>query len=176
MGAVIAAIVLMALSASCAPDVQDVNIVGYEQAGQVSSVTVSQIGSNYYVLISWDAVKNGTDYLVYYQQDGKKTANYLGNGQNQSTISTTTGTTYSPPSLVYTRNTDLDKWSTTISIQYTSSYTFGGTTTTSTSGVLAPGTYRFGVATNDINPLNTTSDVKWSAPFTVAAPAGITYP
>ena len=128
IGVAIAIVVLMVLFTACDKDKepQDVNLVGFSKAQSVAFVTATQIGSNYYVLVSWDAVENGSNYDLYYKQEGKKTVNnyYAGTGsrgvgpQNRYTITTSSITSSTIPQISTTANTDIDKWSAVIDVQY----------------------------------------------------------
>jgi len=192
IGAVIATIVMMALTAACAPEVQDVNLVGQDlNAAQVSKVEVSQKGDNYFVIASWDAVKNGTGYHVYAQPDGKKTVIdlgdiwYYGNWAGVWADNDWNWVFKTPEAPDNTwketyidwddknRNTDVDKWSAFIKIKHTRTKYASDPENkeTVTVGQLAPGKYRIGIQTNDINPNNNDSEIKWSAPIDIAAPA-----
>jgi len=185
IGAAIAAIVLMALVAACAPEVQDVSIVDDYQAAQVAKVEAAQKGDNYYVIVSWDAAKNGTGYGLYAQPDGKKTVinlwdagnvwtsndwNWVINPQDPDNL-------WKEPEIDWSdknKNTDVDKWSAFIKIKHTRTKYADDPDDkeTTTVGTLAPGKYRFGVKTFDGSPKNSDSEIKWSAPFDIAAPAG----
>jgi len=173
--AAVAAVVLMALFTACGGDPEDVNIVGNPKAAQVASVTVTQPANLYAVIVSWDAIPNGTSYTVYLQQDGKKTVINAGYGQCEDTYTTSTADQYRVI-MTTTKNTDSDKWSAKIDVEYTVNY--GGSTPSSTvtRGDLPPGKYRFGVGSNDADSNHRESDIKWSSDFTVASPGAVVIP
>jgi fibronectin type 3 domain-containing protein len=140
------AVVLLLLFTAC-DSTQDVKIVGYEQAKAVASVEAKQTTEDrYYVIVTWDAVENGTRYKVYAQEDGKKSIRSIGNGQNYFTYSTVGDE--------FRVNTDIDKWSFRLDITYT----------------WVVGKYRFGVTAMDINPNHSASDIVWSEYITIVAP------
>jgi hypothetical protein len=145
ISAVIAAVVLMFLLAAC-DEPQEVKIVGYAQSETVEKVTATQTINRAYITVTWDAITNGSSYNVYVQQEGKKSMNYIGNGQNNSIYGGVDGTSIP--------NTDLDKWSYNIS----NSLTYIGKS------------LRFGVAANDSNPNHAISDIVWSEYISVALP------
>jgi len=170
IGAAAAAVVLMVLFAACDNEPQEVKLVGYPLAAQVSSVTVTQTSNKYHIIVSWDAIKDGNGYKVYYQQEDKNTVDSFGAAQNDFTYpsaSTVSGTYAYLDNL--TANDDVDKWSAAISVKFT--YTSYGLTYTR--GTLPPGTYRFGVQSSDTDPNHKDSDIKWSDYITVAAPANL---
>jgi len=155
IGAALAAVVLMILFAACSDEPQ---LVAWQPAKSVAAVTPEQTTDKYYVLIKWDAIEDGTNYQVYVQEEGKKTVYQFGGGQNSNIYSPTTGFPSIP-------NTDRDKWSKIISVEYTI------TGTTYTDGELPNGKkYRFGVVTEDIKPSHSSSEIKWSDYISVAAP------
>ena len=148
IGAVLSAVVLMILFTACSDDTQEVRIVGYAQADTVSRVSVEQTSITYnnairYVIITWDAIENGTDYTVYVKQDGKKSIVSLGSGTNAYSYSTADGSS--------TNNYDFDKWS----LRIKASDIVG-------TGSYISSSYRFGVSASDSNPNHTYSDIVWS--------------
>jgi len=170
IGAVIAAVVMMLLFAACSDEPQ---LVAWEKAEKVAKVDVTQISGFYFVIISWDAAKNGTGYDVYAQQKDTKTLISCGYGQNKLTYRV--GSTGTPlTSIDSIDNTEIDKWSKCIAVQYTYIYGTGGSATTYTRGDLPPGTYRFGVQTRTALTNTNPSDIKWSDDFTVIGPPAVT--
>jgi hypothetical protein len=147
----------MVMFAACSDEPQEVKIVGYDvKASKVASVTVET--SNDYILITWDAVENGTDYYIYDQKEKSKTVSTLYNGNNitnnlegpdnYGSFNSSTG--------VWTNGTDPDKWSFLIHISWFTGYN---------------GSYRFGVQTIDADPNKSASDIKWSDYKQITAPA-----
>jgi len=176
LGAVIAAVVMMLLFAACSDEPQ---LIAYETASKVSSVSATQFGSNYYVVVSWSAAKDGSGYRVFAQQSGTKSIIDCDYGQNISVYSPkiagiTGGPTVGNPSsyLDTQPNTDPDAWSKLIRVQYTvtsGNSSGGGTITSTINGDLPSGIWRFGVQTVSPYPNTTYSDIKWSEYVTVAS-------
>ena len=171
IGAVVAAVVLMAFFAACDNGAQDVKSVGQIQPDAPASVSAVQSKDKYAVILTWDAVKDGTSYSVYYQIDGKKTIGQLSNGQNQYTYNPADGTNQADDGKTL-YNTDVDKWSASLTID--PDYKIGGTVIKSTTRYL--GKVKFGVRANAYIPGtgwgtgNSSSDITWSAPIDVTAP------
>jgi len=165
IGAAIAAVVLMTLFAACGDDVQT---IAYDEAEQVGDITVTQIAKNYYVVISWDAVEDGTGYSVYAQQEGKKTVINLGSGNNSNTYSN-----YSPETenVKSTPNSDIDKWVKVVDVKYNKIDVYGESSYITPQGSFPSGSFRFGVQTNTLLPNHEDSEIKWSDYITITAPA-----
>jgi len=185
IGAVIAAVVLLGAFAACSDEPQDVNVVDYDlrNAKQVTDLNVNQVGSNYYLIFTWTAVDNGSGYKLYYKEEGKKTVKEFQQpwGYSNSTVSAKSPVAgrQGPAGLEWTRNTDVDKYNLNVDVQYTVTTTYTGIGAPAPdidyNGELPPGTYRFGIKTYDVRERVDPSDIKWSKPITVAAPAGVTY-
>jgi len=188
MSAAIAAVVLMALFAACGEEVQT---VANETAKQVGTITVTQLAKNYKVLVSWDAVEDGTAYRVYAQVDGKNTVllSYPETwGWNQVTVSNNT-----PESedVKYTPNASaVDNYVCVLDVQYIyTDYDYSWDATagkfvpdkdadgkpiinyTNIEGKLPSGKVRFGVQTHTAKPNQQPSEIKWSDPVDIKAPA-----
>jgi len=194
MSAAIVAVVLMALFAACGDDVQT---VANETAKQVETITVTQLAKNYKVLVSWDAVEGGTGYRVYAQVDGKNSI--ISNGGSSNNYGDIWGwnqTNYSneTPESEYLKETPnasaVDNYVCTLNVQYIyTDYDLVWDSTagkyvpdkdangnpiinnTSIQGIIPAGRVRFGVQTYTANPNQQPSEIKWSDPVTIAAPA-----
>jgi len=166
-GAAFAAMMVLALFAGCDTEPQEVKVVGFAQAGAPSNVKAVQTTDKNYIIVYWDASKDGESYNVYVQQKDKKTHKWVSEGNNSFSYSTTDGTYRSWSSsggYVYSTNTDADKWSARIGV--------GSITTVlnSSSEPVPAGTYRFGVSAESTSPEQQNSDIKWSDYITVANP------
>jgi len=161
LGAVIAAVVMMLLFAACSDEPQ---LIAYETADKVSAVNVAQIGSNYFVIVSWSAAKDGSGYRVYAQQSGTKSIIDCGWGQNEDVYSSKAGTVGSPYSYLDTKPNigAIDSWSKCIEVQYQVTYGTGILATSEIDGDLPSGSWRFGVQTVSPYPNTANSDIKWS--------------
>ena len=167
IGVAVAAVVLMAFFAACDNGAQDVKTIGYLVADAPTGVKAAQTTDKNYVIITWDAVQNGTGYTVYWQLDGKKTITQLFSGGSYSGNSNSF--TYAVADGKESPNSDVDKWSGLLEIDPT--YKIGDTEFKSP----YLGKIRFGVRANVLVPgsgsTGNTSDVVWSDYITVAAPA-----
>jgi len=171
MSAAIAAVVLMALFAACGEEVQT---VANETAKQVGTITVTQLANNYYVVISWDAVEDGTGYSVYAQPEGKKTVIQL---YSSSASNTNTYSNTDPVSDNYksTPNSDIDKWNYIANVKYTQKTGSSSSPTITYPGDVPSGSVRFGVQTRNALPNHEYSEIKWSDYVTITAPADKDY-
>jgi hypothetical protein len=147
----IAVVFLMVMFAACSDEPQEVKVVGQSMSNPtVNSVTVVKSNDNKSVILTWDAVENGTAYTVYWQREGKKTVERIGSEVYDYSDSPLKfigwWKTYNA-ALVSSDNTDQDKW--------TAVYTFNTATPSAK--------YRFGISASVVGAgsLNTTS-IKWS--------------
>jgi len=167
MSAVIAAVVLMALFAACGEEVQT---VASETANQVGDITVTQLAKNCYVLISWDAVEDGTGYQVYCQQEGKKSVIELDWGWQWNTI---TNNDPEDEYLDYKAITDPDKWCYPAQVKRKRLDGPASDPYISYIGKVPTGRVRFGVQTYTANPNKAQSEIKWSDYKDIAAPKDV---
>ena len=147
----------IALFMGCNDDeIQKVEVVNtvydtWEKADPVTSLTVQKTNDGTYIIVSWNAVKNGYEYNIYIKQEGKNTIidtwnnweddNYIQvRAQYKFIYSLVDGST--------STNTDIDKWS----ARFKTSHGISGAK------------YSFGVVAGSLvaGSLHANSEITWS--------------